>query len=66
MSSPSSSEGIERTYTPVEIAALVRVDVKTVQGWLRDESHPLVGVKFKNMWRVKESDLRVFLQNGAS
>ena len=64
MSSPSSSEGIERTYTPVEIASLLRVEVKTVQGWLRDESHSLKGVKFKNMWRVKESDLRAFLQKG--
>ena len=37
---------------------------KTVQGWLRDGSHPLTGTKFKNMWRVKESDLRAFLNRG--
>lgn len=61
MSSPSSSN-IERTYEPVEIAALMKVQVKTVRMWLRDPSHPLKGTKFGTMWRVKESDLAEFMK----
>jgi hypothetical protein len=40
----------------------MKVDVKTVQAWLRDETHPLKGVKHRGMWRVAESDLASFLK----
>jgi hypothetical protein len=56
------SSGIERQYTPVEIASLMKVQVKTVRGWLRDPKHPLKGVHHRNMWRVSESELGKFLK----
>ncbi len=61
MSSPSSSN-IEQTYEPVEIAALMRVKVRTVRMWLRDPKHPLKGTKIGSIWRVKKSDLAAFME----
>lgn len=58
----SPSNGIERQYTPVEIASIVKVKTRTVLGWLRDPNHRLKGVKHGTMWRVAESDLREFLK----
>jgi excisionase family DNA binding protein len=65
MSSPSPSS-IERQYTPVEIASIMKVGEKTVRGWLRDKSHPLTGTKIGTMWRVPESKLKEFLKGNDS
>lgn len=51
-----------RLLTPVEIAASLRVDVKTVCKWLRDPSHPLKGTKVNNMWRINPEDLKTFIE----
>jgi predicted site-specific integrase-resolvase len=49
-------------FTPHEIAALLKVEYKTVLGWLRDPRHPLVGIKVNHMWRVRESVLKNYLE----
>lgn len=57
----SSLSSLVRYLTPVEIAASLRVDVKTVLRWLRDQNHPLRGVKVNNMWRVDPDDFAAFI-----
>ncbi len=56
------SADVEEHYAPVEIAALLKVSKKTVQGWLRDPDHPLVGTKIGTMWRVSKGDLKKYLE----
>ena len=58
----SSLSPLVRYITPIEIAASLRVDVKTVCRWLRDEAHPLKGTKVNNMWRVTPEDLKTFIE----
>ncbi len=53
---------IERQWTPVEIAHVLKKDVKTVRSWLADGDHPLVGRKVMNSWYVNESDFKKFLK----
>jgi excisionase family DNA binding protein len=52
----------EEWFTTAEIAALLKVHEQTVRVWLR--SGRLPGRNFGNRvgWRVKESDLAVFLE----
>lgn len=52
---------IERLYTPEEAAEVLRVKVRTIMEWLRQGR--LKGVKVgRKLWRVKESDLRAFIE----
>lgn len=57
---------IERHYTPVEIASLLRRNVRTVRAWLRDESHPLKGKRINGQWYVVESELQKYLRGDQS
>lgn len=60
-SSGTSDLPLERQFRPVEIAYLMRKDVRTVLGWLRDPNHPLTGKKITNQWYIGESHLKKFL-----
>ena len=53
---------IERHFAPVEVAAIVAVETRTVLAWLRDPNHKLVGIKVGKLWRIPESNLKKFLQ----
>lgn len=58
-SGPLSPE-IEPQYTPVEVAALTKKDVRTVRGWFRDGK--IDGAKrIHNQWYVSKTDLATFL-----
>ena len=52
---------IEQQYTPIEVAKLMKRDVKTVQGWLRDPTHPLTGVKIQGQWYISKTTLKKLL-----
>ena len=50
-----------RFYTVAEVAALLRVRVTTVQGWLRDGKLTGVAVSRKSGYRIAEADLEAFI-----
>jgi excisionase family DNA binding protein len=56
----------ERWYTVEQIAATLQVHEQTVRRWLREGA--LRGRSFggKTGWRVRESDLRAFLDTDPS
>jgi hypothetical protein len=54
-------EPLIQWLTPVEIAYALNLDVKTIQLWLRDPNHPLVGRKIGSVWRVHPADFKRFL-----
>jgi excisionase family DNA binding protein len=53
---------MERLLNPKEAAKMMAVTSRTIKEWLRRGE--LTGVKIKNMWRVRESDLERFIQKG--
>lgn len=56
-------EELQKYLTPVEIAVALQVKTKTVQGWLRDDSHPLVGTKVPGVgWRITREQFRRFVE----
>lgn len=56
---------IERLFTPEEAAEVLRVKPRTVMEWLRRGK--LTGVKLGGkLWRVKESDLRAFIDRAGT
>jgi len=66
METPTTTSKIERQYHPVEVAHLMHVKQKTVQGWLRDPKHPLIGTKIGTQWYISETNLAHFLQGESS
>lgn len=59
------SPTIERLFTPEEAAEALRVKPRTIMEWLRQGK--LKGVKLGGkLWRVKESDLRAFIEHGGA
>ena len=55
---------MERLLTPKETAEILAVTSRTVKEWLKRRE--LKGLKIKNLWRIRESDLEQFIQKGAS
>jgi excisionase family DNA binding protein len=53
---------VERLLDPKEAAKIVAVTSRTIKEWLRRGE--LTGVKVKNLWRIRESDLERFIQKG--
>ncbi|RPI99571.1 MAG: DNA-binding protein [Deltaproteobacteria bacterium] len=54
---------MERLLTPKEAAKYVAVAPRTIKEWLRRGD--LTGVKVKNLWRIRGSDLEKFIQKGS-
>lgn len=48
--------------TPIEIAAILRVERKTVLRWLRVGR--MKGIKVGNMWRIDPKDFADFIADG--
>lgn len=61
MTSPEPPQLVE-WLAPVEIAFMLKTSAKTVQGWLRDDNHPLKGTKIGTMWRVHPDDFATFMK----
>lgn len=57
----TSASKIERQYHPVEIAAIMKRDTRTIRAWLRDPDHPLTGVQIRGQWYVSETHFAKFL-----
>jgi excisionase family DNA binding protein len=53
---------MERLLDPKEAAKIMAVSPRTIKEWLRRGD--LTGVKVRNMWRVRESDLELFVKKG--
>ena len=53
---------MERLLAPKEAAKLMAVTSRTIKEWLRRGE--LTGVKVRNLWRIRESDLEQFIQRG--
>jgi excisionase family DNA binding protein len=53
---------MEHLLTPKEAAEIMAVTSRTVKDWLRKGE--LAGVKIRNLWRIKETDLEHFIQKG--
>lgn len=63
VSTESPNAPLEKFYAPIEIAALLGVQRRTVVSWLKNPKHPLKGTKIgNNTWRVAESDYVSFLK----
>lgn len=50
---------MEKLYTPEEVAEIIKMKYQTVLGYLRNKKIP--SIKVGSEYRIKESDLRVFL-----
>lgn len=55
---------MEKIYTPEMAAELLHVSPLTLRSWLRIGR--LNGVKVGRQWRIRESDLKAFLEHGES
>ncbi len=53
---------MERLLDPKEAAKIMAVTSRTIKEWLRRGE--LTGVKVRNLWRIRESDLERFIQKG--
>lgn len=53
-------EEMDRLFTPEEIAKYLQKAQKTVRAYLRDGK--IKGVKVGNTWRIKKSDLELFVK----
>ena len=53
---------MERLLTPREAAEYMAVAPRTIKEWLRKGE--LSGLKIKNMWRIRKSDLEQFIHQG--
>jgi len=51
---------MEKVYTPEMAAEMLHVSTLTLRKWLR--SGQLAGVKVGRQWRIRESDLNLFLE----
>jgi excisionase family DNA binding protein len=53
---------MEKIYTPDMAAEVLHVSKDTVKSWLRSGS--LQGIKAGRQWRIRESDLTLFINQG--
>jgi len=53
---------MERLLTPQAAAKIIAVSPRTIKEWLRKGE--LTGVKVRNMWRIRESDLTQLISKG--
>jgi excisionase family DNA binding protein len=54
---------LERLLTPKEAGEIMAVTSRTVKEWLRRGE--LKGVKIRNLWRIRESELETFIRKGS-
>jgi excisionase family DNA binding protein len=53
---------METFLTPEQVASQLSVETTTVYTWLRNSR--LSGVKFGRLWRVRATDVEMFMQKG--
>lgn len=53
---------MERLLTPKEVAKIMAVSPRTIKEWLRRGE--MTGIKIRNLWRIRSSDLERFIQQG--
>jgi len=53
---------MERLLTPKEAAKIMAVSPRTIKEWLRRGE--IAGIKIRNLWRIRSSDLEKFIQQG--
>jgi excisionase family DNA binding protein len=55
---------MEEIYTPEEAAELLKIQPRTLRGWLRERR--IGGVKVGREWRLREQDLIRYLNHNAT
>jgi excisionase family DNA binding protein len=53
-------QSMNHVYTIAEVATHLKVSTRTVREWLR--SGKLKGLKAGRLWRIREEELRAFLE----
>ncbi len=53
---------MENYYTPKEVSEKLKLNVRTVYKWIREEK--LKAVKLGDVWRISESELNRLLNSG--
>ena len=53
---------MEDFYTPQEVANKLKVDVRTVYRWIRENR--LKAAKVVTLWRIPESELKRLIEEG--
>jgi len=52
-----------RLYTPAEVAAILNVSMRTLQGWIRDDQLPHTRLgEGGRLVRIRASDLQTFIE----
>lgn len=58
-----TTTGREKYYTPLELAAKLKVHRRTILKWVKDPDHPIQGVKLSNtLWRITASSVEDYLE----
>lgn len=54
---------IEEHYTIEEVAAKLKFEPRTIQGWLKSKPPKLKGIKIGGEWRITEEAVKDFIKN---
>lgn len=58
----SRSVPVQEYFSPAEIGEILRLHPRTIVTWLKNQKHPLVGVKISNQWRVPRENFVRYLE----
>ncbi|MGI6123561.1 MAG: helix-turn-helix domain-containing protein [Acetivibrionales bacterium] len=53
---------MENYYTPKEVSEKLKLNIRTVYKWIREEK--LKAVKLGDVWRIPESEIKRLLKSG--
>lgn len=53
---------MENYYTPKEVSEKLKLNIRTVYKWIREEK--LKAVKLGDVWRIPESEIKRLLNSG--
>ena len=54
---------MENYYTPKEVSEKLKLNIRTVYKWIREEK--LKAVKLGDVWRISESELERFIKESS-
>jgi len=54
---------MENYYTPKEVSEKLKLNIRTVYKWIREEK--LKAVKLGDVWRIPESEIKRLLKSGS-
>ena len=51
---------MENYYTPKEVSEKLKLNIRTIYKWIREER--IKAIKLRNVWRISESELSRLLE----